>query len=708
MDSELSYRPTDRSLPATHVDAETITDAYVAFILYCNPHFELDIDTSTLRTQFNTPPRSDNKEFEIYALWELIVKFDAKQEIKTWAQLAQELGVEPPDVSKGQSVQKVQQYTVRLKRWMRAMHVDAFFEYLLGKQHTYFTDVPHPSNPYPAAGRDGVTAEEDTAIRALDPSFKPKRGRRRNSETEQDAEAHQPIKHPRLLGASAADGQSQSAYPRSAGPMSAHPDGRHNDPWTAAPAMSQQFVPWSSAQLGSQSAMTPSVPQHLRWQTSGGPSLTPATPHPMTALPSGSMASHIDAAFADEPKSAITPSSSSAKRKRRHGPAVSSAWPSQNPPGTKPRGRPPASRTIQDGPFSTFPSNPATERSSTPQDATSVPPDSIPPDMPPPQSASSSRPGRLSLQVPQHTGGPVRLATPPPPRVVVSGEAYASESDDRSVSHTPDPGSRAVPHPSVDPSSTQATENSPLPQLSFETLKRALTTNLLRAEIIGRKARLTSDEAKRLADAVLDRLSIRRTPSSDQGRDTVNLLTAASWLGLGDQLNIPLGPAIGHAKKINVTRFRTDAEGYEEIVPPDHDWPGDEQLRELYDLYWTSTQGACTGSFALNSLSLAPAHEPRPERSSDPDIHDAILRSVSEAARKVSSPPDEETFRQRAKASGSKAIAQQEERERDGNGDDGIDWKKRCLALEFGARIAQGEMFRYKERLMEELLDVLQ
>lgn len=231
------------------------------------------------------------------------------------------------------------------------MHVDAFFEYLLGKEHAYFLDVPHPSNPYPPNGRDGVPVEEDTALRALDPSFKPKRGRRRASETEQDMMEEKP-KNARLLGAFASEGQPQSAYPRagSAMPTSAHPDGQQHDPWTAASAIShQQFAPWSSTQ-STQSAITPSVPHHLRWQAHAGSSLTPATPHPMTALPGGSMASHIDAAFSDEPKSAITPS---AKRRRRHGPAVSSAWSSQNAPG-KPRGRPPASRTTQDGLFPRF------------------------------------------------------------------------------------------------------------------------------------------------------------------------------------------------------------------------------------------------------------------------------------------------------------------------------------------------------------------
>lgn len=704
MDSTFPYHPTDRSLPPKDVNEDTITDAYVAFILYCNSQFPLDTDTTTLRAQFNTPPRSDNKEFETFALWELIVKFDAR-EIKTWGQLAQDLGVEPPDISKGQSTQKVQQYTVRLKRWMRAMHVDAFFEYLLGKEHAYFLNVPHPSNPYPPDGRDGVPVEEDTAIRALDPSFKPKRGRRRNSETEQDVAEEKP-KNTRLLGAFASDGQPQSAYPRSgsAMPMSAHPDGQQHDPWTAASAISQQqFAPWSSTH-SSHSAITPSVPHHLRWQANAGSSLTPATPHPMTALPGGSMASHIDAAFSDEPRSAITPS---AKRRRRHGPAVSSAWPSQNAPGAKARGRPPASRTTQDGLFSTFPSNPRAGSPASHQDATLVTEDSVAPDMQPPQSATSNRPHRLSLQVPQHTGGPIRLATPPPPTVVVNGDTNPSEGDDRSISHTPDPTPMSITRQQqVEAQSLPATNLHQIPALSFETIKRALTTNLLRAELMGRRDRLTSETAKRLADAVLERLSIRRTPSSDPARDNVALLTAASWLGLGDQLTIPLGPAIGHAKKINLTRFRTDADGYEEIVSADQDRPG-EQLRETYDLYWTSSQGTCTGSFSLTSISLAPAEVARPERSTDPDIHDAVLRAVVETSRKISNPPDEEVFQQRAQKNMDRLNGQPGHR---GNNedDDGIDWKARCKALEFGTMVAQGEMFRYKERLMEEILNVLQ
>lgn len=103
-----------RTLPSKDVTDETIADAYTQFILFCNPQFPLDIDATELKRIFRNPPRSDGKEFSIYVLWELIQKFDSK-EIKTWAQLALDLGVEPPSAEKGGSVQKVQQYSVRLK-----------------------------------------------------------------------------------------------------------------------------------------------------------------------------------------------------------------------------------------------------------------------------------------------------------------------------------------------------------------------------------------------------------------------------------------------------------------------------------------------------------------------------------------------------------------------------------------------------------------
>lgn len=110
----ISTETTRRSLPPKQVKAETIEDAYVQFILYCNPGVPLRADTALLRETFRIPPKSGGKLFSTYTLFELIKQFQNK-EIKTWAELALRLGVDPPDQDKGQSTQKIQQYAVRLK-----------------------------------------------------------------------------------------------------------------------------------------------------------------------------------------------------------------------------------------------------------------------------------------------------------------------------------------------------------------------------------------------------------------------------------------------------------------------------------------------------------------------------------------------------------------------------------------------------------------
>lgn len=103
-----------RSLPSRDITDATIDDAFVQYILYCNPFISSTADTTELRRVFRSPPKSEGKSFSTYVLWELIQKFDRK-ELKTWIQLAMALGVEPPSLEKKQSTQKVQQYAVRLK-----------------------------------------------------------------------------------------------------------------------------------------------------------------------------------------------------------------------------------------------------------------------------------------------------------------------------------------------------------------------------------------------------------------------------------------------------------------------------------------------------------------------------------------------------------------------------------------------------------------
>lgn len=101
-------------LPCTDVTDENFDDAYVSFIFHCNPSVAADTDSTELRKVFRAPPKSDGKSFSTFTLYELIGKLERK-ELKTWAQLAIELGVEQPVIEKGQSAQKVQQYAVRLK-----------------------------------------------------------------------------------------------------------------------------------------------------------------------------------------------------------------------------------------------------------------------------------------------------------------------------------------------------------------------------------------------------------------------------------------------------------------------------------------------------------------------------------------------------------------------------------------------------------------
>lgn len=419
-----------------------------------------------------------------------------------------------------------------------------------------------------------------------------------------------------------------------------------------------------------------------------GNTQNPMTPHPMTALP-GSMHAHIEAAFED-PKSAITPSS---RKRRKHGPAVSSAWPSTNTPGAKPRGRPPASRNTQDGPFTTFPADPANDKTGgatylTPMsamDKNTLEIEQTSPNIPvavmQPPREGSGRPGKLSLQVPPHTGGPVRLATPP--RLMVTSETSGSERQP-SIEIEP-PSETEVQDPSQ-----QRQQSAESIGFTFEMLKRVLASDLLRAELIGRRTRLNGEEAKRLAEAVLDRLNIKRSD------DDLARLTAASWLGLGGHLNVPLGPATGQHKRITITRFRTDTDGYEEIVSAVEEFPG--QTRDVYDLSWTASMGGCNGSFELKTLSLAS------DRSLEQDDHDRIVDTFIQVGRQFGMPDDWMQARKRdfddpnfAAPSFIPSAADQP----------GVDWKAKYKALEFGSRMAKGEFNRFRQRLVETILDLV-
>ncbi|KAK8248208.1 ARS binding protein 2-domain-containing protein [Phyllosticta capitalensis] len=566
------YVPNDRSLPdRENVNAENLDEAYAQFIVYCNPYLAADISTTELKRIFKKPPMSDNKVFDLWKLYDLLGKLETG-EIKTWIQLALDLGVEPPDLEKGQSTQKVQQYAVRLKRWMRALHVDGFFDFLRGKAHNYLHTIPPPEGPVPEV-RDGVALEEDLAVRALDPTFRPKRGRRRVDGMD-DGGNPTPPKRPQLDTSFAFNTpqHSHTAYAQSALALSAHPND-YNDPWAAASLSAAN----SQRGLEPHSAVAAPGSHQFRFNQDN-----PHTPHPLSAV-SPMTDRPPDSAFPDDPSSAVTPSTK--RQRRRHGPAVSSAWPSSNgSAGGKIRGRPPQNRSVRNGPFVTFPANPHAKEGptvglrrhssgQTPVDQ-SVGQQLLEASQQgrqihsayqfPPTPASATQAGqmggqmaavhnragqRLSLQVPQHQGGPVHLVTP---TVLVNGH---SQND------------------------------GPL-------------------------------------------LVLSEKPDVE-----VQLVTLACWLGYATQLGLASGPVAGGQKKISVQKYRISGDGYESPIDDNEDEDGqtdgtpaageDGKIKEVFDVSWSLLLGGCGGDFKVQGLSIESAETEQEEETQGEQADDA-------------------------------------------------------------------------------------
>ena len=262
-----------------------------------------------------------------------------------------------------------------------------------------------------------------------------------------------------------------SAAPSSAIPWSAAGVGSQGDPWAAAqvaiapntpsPGQQQQTLsaqPSSSHPNGAAQSMWNRFPN-----ASGSTSDAPTSPYPQSAITPRASFSASPAFTDNEPKSAhpstgVTKSPGS-KGRKRHAPAISSAWNQGGTPNGKIRGRPPSNRNVQDGPYGTFPVNPNITKEnaasstintpvsaqqqislSPPTTALSTPPTNLNSTLQPnPNSISRQpqqqanhndptnplrKPSKLQLQVPHQPGNPIRLATPP--RVLVNGESQFS------------------------------------------------------------------------------------------------------------------------------------------------------------------------------------------------------------------------------------------------------------------------------------------
>ncbi|KAG0130248.1 ARS binding protein 2-domain-containing protein [Tuber indicum] len=573
-----TFTPSDRSLPDRAVTDETLDDAYVAFILYCNPSVPLDCDTAELRKAFRQPPKSDGKTFNIHHLLQLIEKFEEK-EIKTWTKLAIQLGVER---TADQSAQKVQQYAVRLKRWMHAMHIDAFFEYILNKPHAYYQHIPHslPTSDSPDQMRDGVPIEEDLALRALHPETRPKRGRRKTDDKDDGSEKDMPDSKRPHIGietptttdpTSAMEHFSNSLFPphpQSAAPSSAGGDGmerflEESDPWAAAT---------QSVLSGGGNSATPTGGQQFRWRAFPREGTTPQSAH----APPTILTSHDNITPQDEiqtPVSTTPVSASKPRSRRRHGPAVSSAWPSSGNPLTgKLRGRPPSNRSVRDGPFSTFPAHPTgkghTIDLSSPGSITATP-TSTPVTTHAPQQFTF-RPEQLHLTVPARVGG----------------NAISMAS----------PASAITPSPHMNGTSWKR-EKSPLGRESaniyeaqgLEDVERRFSVSLLQAQCHDGLV-LGVEDAKRIAEKIVS--ALKRAWPDGGGR--VDDKIVAALLGCGDD---------GVFREVKISRLsggsdRRDLDDLGLDVDDGDQLNGREDGERGFDVRWSIQFGSVKGEFS--------------------------------------------------------------------------------------------------------------
>lgn len=356
--------------------------------------------------------------------------------------------------------------------------------------------------------RDGIPPEEDLAVRALLPEWRPKRGRRKAEDIEADTESNSANKRLHIRANSAeftSMFEDYSAAPTSALQWSAQVS--QADLFTAAHVAIAPKVS-SSSQAPTQQLNAQGTVQYMRWQTNNNE--TPS-PYPQSAITPTHNHTFPENASFDEPKSALpsVPSKSPSRSRRKHGNAVSSAWPSSSGSGSgKLRGRPPSNRSVQEGPFSTFPANPnVREVATTDSDATTIPGSSSPgPDIchDVPSALTLSRqagqsnqpavkkPSKLQLQVPEHSGGPVRLATPP--RLLINGETdpQAQRGHERRTSAD-------FFHKIDDESEEEADDDASVEDGNVDWKRRALT---LKRKLQGKEEELKSIK-KRVLEAVM-------------------------------------------------------------------------------------------------------------------------------------------------------------------------------------------------------------
>lgn len=240
------------------------------------------------------------------------------------------------------------------------MHVDAFFEYLRGQSHIYWSQIPTQDDPVPEE-RDGVPNEEDLALRALLPETRPKRGRKRAEEKEPDAsgETSNVARRRRVDSHPTTE---PAREPRVSDPV----EGRRADPVDARKMLEARLEAWAAAD--------PDPLTGEPYHRASEPDISMASPsdfhqdrrltHPVYRHPADK-SPNIDH-FSPPSVEHADSSETTTRPRRRTGTVVSSAWRSSGATeGSKLRGRPPSNRNMSDGPYTTFPVIPELRTSQT-------------------------------------------------------------------------------------------------------------------------------------------------------------------------------------------------------------------------------------------------------------------------------------------------------------------------------------------------------
>lgn len=111
--------------------------------------------------------------------------------------------------------------------------------------------------------------------------------------------------------------------------------------------------------------------------------------------------------------------------------------------------------------------------------------------------------------------------------------------------------------------------------------------------------------------------------------------------------------------------------------------------------------GSCQGKFEISSLTLSPT-----EKTTNSDIHDVILTKVLEQVRAQGLGEVGDLESRGARNAERNVVTIRKEMGTEDQSDDSIDWKTKYRMMEFGSALAKGEFDRYRELMLQKVLDI--